>query len=124
MSSRAEQVAEVLWELKRAEKLATYSLTAERAGFSAGSKGRTIITCLKKVRTDWPHLQWWRVIDDKCCVEKNSEQARELEKNGFSMEAAASDDKFLTIASSEEHLICWESHDADSESDVEEEVSA
>jgi alkylated DNA nucleotide flippase Atl1 len=122
MSSRAEQVAEVLWELKRAEKLGTYSLIAERAGFSAGSKGRTIITCLKKVRMDWPHLQWWRAIDDQCCVEKDSEQAQELEKNGFAMEAAASQDRLLAIASSQDHLICWETIDA--ETDVEEEVSA
>jgi hypothetical protein len=30
---RAEAVAEVLWELKKMEKLATFSAVAERAGF-------------------------------------------------------------------------------------------
>ena len=46
-STRAEEVAEVLWELKRADKVATFSAIAGRAGFSAGTKGRTMVICLK-----------------------------------------------------------------------------
>jgi len=73
--SRVEAVAEVLWELKRAGKLGTYSEIATRAGFSAGANGRTMLTCLKHIRKDWPHLQWWRAVSDTKQVEKGGEQA-------------------------------------------------
>lgn len=107
MSSRAEMVAEILWELKRANKLATFALVAERAGFSAGANGRTIESCLKKVRTDWPHLQWWRIVDDNCRVHKGSEQDRELQRNGFEMEPVGSQEKLVKPLSVETHLISW-----------------
>ncbi len=35
-STRAQAVAEILWELKRADKLATLSAVADRAGFPPG----------------------------------------------------------------------------------------
>jgi alkylated DNA nucleotide flippase Atl1 len=63
-SSRAQEVAEILFELKRADKIATFSSIAGKAGFSAGANGRTVVTCLKTVRRDWSHLQWWRAIKD------------------------------------------------------------
>ena len=63
-STRAQAIAEILWELKKADKLASLTSIAARAGFAPGSGGRTVSTCLKTVRRDWPHLQWWRAIAD------------------------------------------------------------
>jgi len=91
-STRAAGVAEVLWELKRAGKVATYSAVAERAGFSAGSTGRTVITALKVVRRDWPHLQWWRAVKDGGVLEKDSEHQERLVESGFEIEPADGDD--------------------------------
>ena len=126
MSARVQQVAEVLWELKRAGKLGTYSLIAERAGFSAGTNGRTMITCMKKIRRDWPHLQWWRALEDSLAIPKTSEQAKALQSNGYDMEAAASDDKVVKPAELEVHMINWEELDGEAEnaetSDAEEET--
>jgi alkylated DNA nucleotide flippase Atl1 len=82
-SSRAQLVAEVLWELKRADKVATYSSIAARAGFSAGTGGRTMKTCLKTVRRDWPHLHWWRAINDDGAIKKGGEQQKMLEGLGI-----------------------------------------
>lgn len=44
-STRADQVAELLFELKRAGKLATYTVIARKAGFSPGTNGRTMESC-------------------------------------------------------------------------------
>jgi hypothetical protein len=60
-SVRAAEVAELLWEIKRADKVGTFTGVARKAGFSPGAAGRTIQTVLKTVRRDWPHLQWWRI---------------------------------------------------------------
>jgi hypothetical protein len=124
MSVRAQAVAEVLWELKRNEKLGTYSTVAERAGFSAGSNGRTMISCMKKIRREWPHLEWWRALEDCLKLQKGSEQAKALEQNGYPMEAAGSDDKHVKPAELEVHLVVWEEIDAEAETDVEEEAVA
>ena len=108
-SSRAQEVAEVLWELKRANKVATFSSIASRAGFSAGSNGRTMTTCLKNVRRDWPHLQWWRALRDDLTVRKDSEHAQKLTESGYSLEAADEKDKeAVTLIDVEEHLMTWE----------------
>lgn len=85
-TQRAEGVAELLWELKRAGKLATYSQLADRAGFSAGSNGRAMQTCLKTVRKHWPHLQWWRAVADNGVVDSESDQVGFLEEAGFVLE--------------------------------------
>lgn len=122
MSIRAQAVAEVLWELKKAEKLGTYSLVASRAGFSAGTNGRTMITCLKKIRREWPHLEWWRVLEDETMMEKQSEQVSQLESNGFSMEASGSDEKMVKPAELEEHLIDWSVDDGVDQSEEAEET--
>jgi hypothetical protein len=80
-SSRAQAVAEVLWELRQAEKLGTLSRVARRAGFSPGANGKTILNVLDGVRREWPHLQWWRVVgDDGTLV--NDEHAVYLKKSG------------------------------------------
>ena len=111
MSTRAQAVAEVLWELKQVEKLGTYSSIAERAGFKAGSNGKTMIACMKKIRIHWPHMQWWRVLDDRSQVAVGSEQARELEKNGFDLEPVASGEKFAKPMGVEDLLVDWEKID-------------
>ena len=80
-STRAQAVAEILWELKRADKVATLTSIANRAGFSPGSGGRTVNICLKTVRRDWPHLQWWRAVADNGQVEE--EQQSHLIDAGF-----------------------------------------
>jgi len=107
-SSRAQEVAEILWELKRADKVATFSSIAGRAGFSAGSNGRTVVTCLKTVRRDWSHLQWWRAIKDDGLIEKGSEHEEKLRECGFEIQDADGKEEAVTIAAIEEHLMSWD----------------
>jgi alkylated DNA nucleotide flippase Atl1 len=83
-STRAQAIAEILWELKKAEKLATLTAIAGRAGFSPGAGGRTVSTTLKIVRRDWPHLQWWRAVADN--GQPDAEQTSYLAKAGFEVE--------------------------------------
>lgn len=128
-STRAQEVAEILWELKRAEKVAHYSQIARRAGFSAGSNGRAMATCLRTVRRDWPHLQWWRAVSDDNLLEKGSEQEQLLRDAGFELENADGKDDALTILELNEHLMIWEqagdgSANGQSQEPVEEEASA
>lgn len=104
-STRAEEVAELLWELKRASKVAKYSVIAKRAGFSAGSQGKAMETCLKTVRRDWPHLQSWRAVSDSLQVEKDSEQAKKLEEAGVTLKSGK--DNTLTIADPDDVLMEW-----------------
>lgn len=102
-SSRADEVAEILWELKRAGKCATFSHIARRAGFSAGSNGRAMATCLKSVRRDWPHLHWWRAIQDNGTVEEG--QTTLLKEAGY---LATDGIKVLDLKEIEVHLMSWE----------------
>lgn len=104
-SSRASLVAEVLWELKRADKVATYSAIAARAGFSSGAGGRTMKTCLKTVRRDWPHLHWWRAINDDGVVKKGGEQEKQLQALGLAIEAGKEDRATVDLES--ELLMDW-----------------
>lgn len=103
-STRADEVAEILWELKRAGKIAKYTNIARRAGFSAGSNGRAMDSCLKVVRRDWPHLQWWRAIKDDGVLE--NEQESRLREAGFEV-ATAETGKHQTVVSIEQHLMVW-----------------
>ena len=107
-SVRAQEVAEILWELKRADKIATYSLIAKRAGFGAGSNGRTIATCLKTVRRDWPHLQWWRAVRDDGVLNSGSEHEERLREFGVEFEEVDGEDDLVAVSSLEEHLMSWE----------------
>lgn len=109
-SIRAEGVAEVLWELKRADKVATLSSIAQRAGFSAGSNGRTVRTALKTVRRDWSHLQWWRAISDDCCLE--DEQAEKLVESGFAITEADGKKEGMMLVDAEQHLMVWDEDEA------------
>ena len=107
-SSRAQEVAEILWELKRADKLATFSAIARRAGFSPGSNGRTMVTCLKTVRRDWPHLQWWRALRDDRILKKGSEHEQKLRECGFELTEVDGTDDTLTLADAERLLMIWD----------------
>jgi alkylated DNA nucleotide flippase Atl1 len=105
-SARADEVAEILWELKRAGKVASYTEIARRAGFSAGSNGRAMDSCLKVVRRDWPHLQWWRAIKDDGMLE--NEQESLLREAGFEMEPAQGG-KHFTLLGAKEYSMAWSS---------------
>ncbi len=118
---RAQVVAEILWELKRADKVATFSSIAGRAGFSAGSNGRTVVTCLKTVRRDWSHLQWWRAIKDDGMIEKGSEHEERLRESGYEIQDAEGGEEVVTISAIETHLMSW---DADGNPQTGEEVAA
>jgi len=104
-STRAEEVAELLWELKRASKLAKYSVIAKRAGFSAGANGKAFETAMKTVRRDWPHLQWWRAVNDTLMVDKDSDQAKKLAE--ASVDLKSGKDNTLTLATPDELLMEW-----------------
>lgn len=121
-STRAQDVAEILWELKRAEKVAKFSSIAQRAGFSAGSTGRAMHTCLRTIRRDWPHLQWWRAVKDDGLVEVGSEQEREFREAGFELEAASGQDEFVLLQSFNDHLMQWESETPEGEQNGESEA--
>ena len=106
-STRAEAVAEVLWELKRADKMGTFSEIATRAGFSAGANGRSMQTCLKHIRKDWSHLEWWRAISDDLIVAKDSEQYEELAESDFELTEAEAEKEGMTLQNPEEALQQW-----------------
>jgi len=107
-SSRAQLVAEVLWELKRADKVACYTNVAGRAGFSAGANGRAMETCLKTIRRDWPHLQWWRAIRDTGLLEKDSDQVAMLQESGYEIEASDDGEELVVVSELETHMMSWE----------------
>jgi alkylated DNA nucleotide flippase Atl1 len=114
-SSRAALVAEVLWELKRADRVATYSAIAQRAGFSAGTGGRTMKTCLKTVRRDWPHLQWWRAINDDGLVKKGGEQEKRLKDLGLDFDSEAKEDR-IHVSMDHDLLMNWNEAESQTES--------
>ena len=105
--TRAQAIAEILWELKKAEKLATLTSIAARAGFAPGSGGRTVSTCLKTVRRDWPHLQWWRAVADNGQLQE--EQKSYLVKAGFETETV--EGGRVEIKSFAAQLMNWEERD-------------
>jgi len=106
-SVRAENVAEILWELKRIDKVATFTEVATRAGFKPGAGGRTMLTCLATVQRDWPHLQWWRAIPDDRCIQPDSEHAEQLRNGGIEL-GPAERKGFLTITDLETRLFTWD----------------
>jgi hypothetical protein len=107
-SLRAELVAEVLWELKKVNKLATYTEIALRAGFKPGANGKTILNSLEAVKRDWPHLQWWRALPDDLCLERNADQVEHLRANGFHLEDTKGKKSAVTVADLEVVLYTWE----------------
>ena len=103
-SIRAQAIANILWELKKAEKLATLTSIAARAGIPPGLNGRTVSTTLKTVRRDWPHLQWWRAVADNGRLDE--EQRSCLTKAGFGSETDEGGD--IVIKTFTEQLMTWE----------------
>jgi len=104
-STRADEVAEILWELKRAGKLSTYTAIARRAGFSPGVKGRAMETTLRTVRRDWPHLHWWRAISDDGTLLVESDQVAKLTEARYELEQVNGG---MRIKSFEIHVMTWE----------------
>jgi alkylated DNA nucleotide flippase Atl1 len=103
-STRAQAIAQILWELKKAEKLASLTSIATRVGFSPGANGKTVSTLLKTVRRDWPQLQWWRAVADNGQVD--AEQQSYLAEAGFESEPI--EDGGAAIKSFATHLMTWE----------------
>ncbi len=103
-SARAQEVAEILWELKKAGKISTFTAIARRAGFSPGAGGRTMQTTMKTVRRDWPHLQWWRALPDDGQIEKDGEQAQLCQENGYEVSDAGE----KVAVALEDNLMVWE----------------
>ena len=107
-SVRAENLAEVLWELKRVDKVATFTEIATRAGFKPGAGGRTLLNCLATVQRDWPHLQWWRAIPDDGCIAHDSPHATQLTSVGFELEPAKGRKGHVTLVDLTSRLFTWE----------------
>ncbi len=111
-SIRAEAVAEVLWELKRLEKLATFTEVAERAGFKPGVGGKNLTTCLEAIKRDWPHLQWWRAVQDDGRLSADSEQVTHLKTAGYELAVATGRKTIVEIVDCTTHLISWKIEEA------------
>lgn len=106
-SIRAEAVAEILWELKQREKLSTLSEVAERAGFKPGANGKTILNCLETVKKEWPHLQWWRAVQDDGTIAVGSDLAGALVSHGYELAPVDGRKEALQITNFETHVFCW-----------------
>ncbi|MFO0918022.1 MAG: hypothetical protein U0872_06860 [Planctomycetaceae bacterium] len=107
-SLRAELLAEVLWELKKINKVATYTEVSLRAGFKPGAGFKTVLTSLEAVKRDWPHLQWWRALPDDGCVERESDHAGQLQAAGYSFEDVKGRKTAVTLADLKSVLYSWE----------------
>jgi len=118
-ATRAEGVAEALWELKRADKLACYSKVANRAGFSAGANGRSMLTCIKAIRKDWPHLEWWRAIRDDITVEAGTDHVEYLQEWGVTVEDGETEGR-ASVGVETDQLMDWNPPTEETESDEEE----
>ena len=106
-TSRADGLAEALYEMKRAGKIATFSQIARRCGFSAGNNGRTVQSTLKTVRRDWPHLHWWRAVKDDGILDEDPEQAVKLKEAGYELEESKKGNRIVSTTL-EGHLMLWE----------------
>jgi len=113
-SNRAADVAEVLWELKRAGKLATLSAIAERAGFSPGADCKAVRKCLLTIRQEWPHLEWWRAIEDDGTVEKEGDHIGPL--RGLGIELADEQKGYVSLRIDEALMMVWDEEAASSAS--------
>lgn len=116
-SNRAAEVAEVLWELKRAAKLATLSAIAARAGFNPGADGKAVRKCLDTIRKEWPHLEWWRAIEDDGTVAGKGDHIEPLRALGI--EFADERKGFVSLLVAEELMMVW-----DADEDVVEPIAA
>lgn len=110
-STRAPAVAEILWELKKGDKIAKFNAIAARAGFTAGANGRAMLTCLATIQKEWPHLQAWRAIRDDGTVPTDSEQARELAQWGATLTADAEEGR-SSVLIDESKVMIWDDAEA------------
>lgn len=107
-SFRTECVAEILWELKKIDKLATFSEIAGRAGFKAGTDGKILATCIEAIKRDWPHLQWWRAVPDECDFKRDCDHVRTLEEVGIAFAPSRGRKTWVTFADPAAVLYTWE----------------
>lgn len=115
-SIRADEVAELLWELKSAGKLTTCTEIAKRAGFRSGQGGKAVVSCLRIVRRDWPHLQWWRILQDDGLLEEGSEQVQMLQAAGFEIQQTKQGKKrVLSVKEMDSVLMEWEEEEIELE---------
>lgn len=107
-SLRAGDVAEILWELKSANKLAACTEVARRAGFRSGQGGKAVLACMRLVRRDWPHLQWWRILQDGGLLEDGSEQITCLRAAGYEVEKRKrKGQRVILVKSWDEYSMEW-----------------
>ena len=104
-SLRAENVAEILYQLKKENRYATLTAIARRAGFSPGAQCRTILACMNTIQKDWPHLEAFRAIHDDGITPKLSAQAESLQKQGIELRDEGEN---WTIILDERMLMVWE----------------
>lgn len=113
-SLRAGDVAEILWELKNANKLADCTEVARRAGFRSGQGGKAVLACMRLVRRDWPHLQWWRIVQEGGLLDEGSEQIECLQAAGYEVEKKRRQGRRVLIVKSwEASHMEWEEFDPD-----------
>jgi hypothetical protein len=73
------------------------------------------MTCLKTVRRDWPHLQWWRAINDDGLIEGESEHATMLSESGIELSAADGKDDHMALTEPDDHLMDWKEPEPEGE---------
>lgn len=105
-SLRAESVAEVLWELKQLNRVATYGSIASRAGFRPGPQGRFVEQAIQTIRRDWSHLQWWRALPETLVVTRGSDLCDQLQQAGIELKEVRGRKTMLTLAN-QELLQAW-----------------
>ena len=79
-----------------------------------------MMTCMKSVRRDWPHLEWWRAVPDDGKVEKNSEHANMLIEAGFDISDDEADEEKSVVADFEEQVMSWDEEETDETAEAEE----
>jgi uncharacterized UBP type Zn finger protein len=79
-----------------------------------------MMTCMKSVRRDWPHLEWWRAVPDDGKVEKNSEHANMLIEAGFDISDDEADEEKSVVADFEEQVMSWDEEETDEAAEAEE----
>ncbi|MBA4031611.1 MAG: hypothetical protein C0478_12080 [Planctomyces sp.] len=104
-STRADALAEVIFALKRADKLATHNEAAAQCGFKPGASSKALLTALNAVRRDWPHLQWFRIVGNEGTIPAESEQSGLLEGAGVELAPSPTNPGELVIVDQERWLV-------------------
>ncbi|MDZ4688982.1 MAG: hypothetical protein SH850_28230, partial [Planctomycetaceae bacterium] len=69
--------------------------------------GKNIETCLEAVKREWPHLQWWRAVNDDNRLPAECNQAALLTQNGYPLETVAGRKTIMQIVDLQTHLYAW-----------------